>query len=139
METARTWVELALAIAALAGVLLGMIRWLLGRLLGRLDQRIQALGAHVDARTAPIQPDANGGLSLPDVANATQILIDRQTQIQHSVEQLRESNDLTHRLLAQRVDGLNARLDDHASSPVHDRRRTDAGPPDGTSERRKGN
>jgi hypothetical protein len=99
-----------------------------------LDKRIAVIAQQLDDRTKPIQSDANGGLSLPDVARNIDILMDRQNGIGREIRDLRTANDAHHELLGARVDKVAHRLDEHAQSPVHDRRRGDA--PDNPRRRR---
>lgn len=80
------------------------------------------MAAVIDKRTQPIQSDANGGWSLPDVARNVDLLIERQTSIGKELVDLRTYNEAAHQVLTHKVDTVANRLDDHASSPVHDRR-----------------
>lgn len=72
-----TFLQLAQAVGIVSGALLGLIallkpllRWLV----------VKPLQTMIEEKTYPISPNANGGLSLPDVAKAThkiQTAIDR--------------------------------------------------------------
>jgi len=59
--------DVGIIVAAVIPVWLAI--WGLGKWIGRLlDHRMAAIATRVDDRTAPVQPGANGGLSLPDAA-----------------------------------------------------------------------
>lgn len=88
-----------------------------------LDKRIALIARQLDERTQPIQKDANGGLSLPDVARNVDIIMQRQDGIGREIRDLRTANDAYHELLGARVDKVSGALTGHMESSVHDRRR----------------
>lgn len=59
--------DLSLLVGVLA-VIGGFVLALWRIMLRSLDRRIEGIAARLDERTKPIQPNANGGRSLPDVA-----------------------------------------------------------------------
>lgn len=79
-----TWVTLVVAVV---GAVVAVARW-----------TVKAIRHAVAEATQQIQPDANGGASLPDVGR--------------SVRALAESNDRQHQRLHQRIDGLGADVKD---------------------------
>jgi hypothetical protein len=105
-------------IIALTGAIAGVLRYVMRG----LEHKI---GDVVKESTSQIQPGANGGMSLPDVARGVSTLIDRQTAIGREIGDLREANDATHDLLAAKVDRVSERLEAHAALPIHNRRKTD--------------
>ena len=105
-------------LVALAGAVAASVRFVLRG----LEHKI---GDVVKDSTSQIQPGANGGMSLPDVARGVSTLIERQTAIGREIGDLREANDATHELLAEKVDRVSERLDAHAALPIHNRRRSD--------------
>lgn len=67
--------------------------------------------------TQQIQPDANGGSSLPDVARGVKANAE-------ALDQLDRSNSAFHELLAARVQDIHRRIDELHPAP-HKRRRED--------------
>ena len=69
----------------------------------------------------------NGGSTLGDqvksIDTRLNTLLERQGQIAYGMERLRSENEEIHTLLSHKVDTLSERLDGHAASPEHDRRR----------------
>jgi hypothetical protein len=55
-------------VALFAGTLVGLFRWSRKQLREEIREVVQC---EINKATAPIQPGANGGLSLPDVAKST--------------------------------------------------------------------
>jgi len=49
--------------------------------------------AEIVKATRPIQPDANGGKSLPDVAANTLLIVERQTDIIRDLREMRQRLD----------------------------------------------
>ena len=80
-------------IALVAGMFFGVSRWWL-----RLLKTI--IKDEIGAATAPIQPSANGGLSLPDVARKTERL---EKQMDIILDNQMETNQLLVRVLSQSV------------------------------------
>lgn len=78
---------------ALTGVLMGVSRWWMKVLRGIIKEEIETA-------TKPIQPGANGGLSLADVARKTDKL---ETQIADIASAQSETKDLLIEFLAQSV------------------------------------
>lgn len=60
-------------LALLVGSVIGLFRWSRKQL---RDEISEVVRCEIDKATAPIQPGANGGLSLPDVAKTTRRLED---------------------------------------------------------------
>ena len=60
-------------LALLAGSVVGLFRWSRKQLREEISEVVRC---EIAKATAPIQPGANGGLSLPDVAKATRRLED---------------------------------------------------------------
>lgn len=58
-------------IALFAGTVVGVFRWSRKQLREEIREVVQC---EISRATAPIQPTANGGLSLPDVAKSTKRL-----------------------------------------------------------------
>lgn len=107
-------VEVIAVISALAGVIAWLNR--------QITKKIAQVATDLDDKTQNIRSGYhNGGGSLADVAVA--------------LKDLRRDNDTIHDLLGAKVDFLNSRITDHLN--YHDRRRLDAGPPPGHTERRK--
>lgn len=80
-------------IALAAGMVFGVSRWWL-----RLMKTI--IKDEISTATAPIQPGANGGLSLPDVARRTERL---EQQMDIILDNQMETNQLLVRVLSQSV------------------------------------
>ena len=76
-----------------SGMVFGVTRWWL-----RLLKTI--IKDEIGAATAPIQPGANGGLSLPDVARKTERL---EKQMDIILDNQMETNQLLVRVLSQSV------------------------------------
>jgi hypothetical protein len=68
---------------AIIGALIGLGRWWLKKLRSIIREEIEEF-------TAPIQPTANGGNSLPDVSRKVQKLEDMILEIKDSSEETRE-------------------------------------------------
>lgn len=62
----------------LIGSVIGLFRWSRKQL---RDEIREVVRCEIDKATAPIQPGANGGLSLPDVAKSTRRLEDMMMRI----------------------------------------------------------
>jgi hypothetical protein len=62
----------------LIGSVIGLFRWSRKQL---RDEIREVVRCEIDKATAPIQPTANGGLSLPDVAKSTRRLEDMMMRI----------------------------------------------------------
>lgn len=77
-EVLLTWLTL---IVAVVGAVVGVGRW-----------TVRSLDRRIEVMTRPIQPEANGSLSLPDVAR--------------SIQRLADSNDQAHKRLHERIDSL---------------------------------
>ena len=60
-------------LALLAGTTVGLFRWSRKQLREEISEVVRC---EISKATAPIQPGANGGLSLPDVAKTTRRLED---------------------------------------------------------------
>jgi hypothetical protein len=60
-------------LALLAASVVGLFRWSRKQLREEISEIVKC---EIDKATAPIQPTANGGLSLPDVAKSTRRLED---------------------------------------------------------------
>jgi hypothetical protein len=60
-------------LALLAGSVVGLFRWSRKQLREEISEIVKC---EIGKATAPIQPTANGGLSLPDVAKSTRRLED---------------------------------------------------------------
>lgn len=60
-------------LALLAGTTVGLFRWSRNQLREEISEVVRC---EISKATAPIQPSANGGLSLPDVAKTTRRLED---------------------------------------------------------------
>lgn len=60
-------------LALLAGTTVGLFRWSRKQLREEISEVVRS---EISKATAPIQPGANGGLSLPDVAKTTRRLED---------------------------------------------------------------
>ena len=80
-------------IALASGMVFGVTRWWL-KLMKTL------IKDEIGAATAPIQPGANGGLSLPDVARRTQRL---EQQMDIILDNQMETNQLLVKVLSQSV------------------------------------
>jgi len=65
-------------LALLAGSVIGLFRWSRKQLRDEISEIVKC---EIDKATAPIQPTANGGLSLPDVAKSTRRLEDMMMRI----------------------------------------------------------
>ena len=82
-----TWVSLVVAVV---GAVVAVGRWIIKSLDARVGMLHDKMEAEVRRATAPIQPTANGGGSLPDVARA--------------IHRLSEANDAAHQRLHERID-----------------------------------
>lgn len=65
-------------LALLVGSVIGLFRWSRRQL---RDEISEVVRCEINKATAPIQPTANGGLSLPDVAKSTRRLEDMMMRI----------------------------------------------------------
>jgi hypothetical protein len=65
-------------LALLAGSVVGLFRWSRKQLREEISEVVRC---EIGKATAPIQPTANGGLSLPDVAKSTRRLEDMMMRI----------------------------------------------------------
>ena len=65
-------------LALLAGSVVGLFRWSRRQLREEISEIVKC---EIGKATAPIQPTANGGLSLPDVAKSTRRLEDMMMRI----------------------------------------------------------
>ena len=65
-------------LALLAGSVVGLFRWSRKQLREEISEIVKC---EIGKATAPIQPTANGGLSLPDVAKSTRRLEDMMMRI----------------------------------------------------------
>lgn len=65
-------------LALLVGSVIGLFRWSRKQL---RDEISEVVRSEIGKATAPIQPTANGGLSLPDVAKSTRRLEDMMMRI----------------------------------------------------------
>ena len=65
-------------LALLAGSVVGLFRWSRKQLREEIGEVVRL---EIGKATAPIQPGANGGLSLPDVAKSTRRLEDMMMRI----------------------------------------------------------
>lgn len=65
-------------LALLAGSVVGLFRWSRKQLRDEISEIVKC---EIGKATAPIQPTANGGLSLPDVAKSTRRLEDMMMRI----------------------------------------------------------
>lgn len=54
---------------------------------------LYVIRAEIGKATRPIQPEANGGKSLPDVAANTELIVQRQTDVIRDLRELRERVD----------------------------------------------
>jgi Flp pilus assembly protein TadD len=54
---------------------------------------VYVIRGEIAKATKPIQPEANGGKSLPDVAANTALIVERQTDIIRDIRSLRERLD----------------------------------------------
>lgn len=98
------------SVPAIIGVTLTGVAMLGGLLL-------YVIRGEIHKATRPIQPDANGGSSLPDVARGVQANAD-------ALDKLDRSNSAFHELLAARVHDIHRRIDELHPEP-HNRRRED--------------
>lgn len=80
-------------IALASGMVFGVTRWWLKLMKAMMQEEIAAA-------TAPIQPGANGGLSLPDVARKTQRL---EEQMDIILDNQMQTNQLLIKVLSQSV------------------------------------
>jgi hypothetical protein len=80
-------------IALASGMIFGVTRWWLKLMKALIKEE-------VGAATAPIQPGANGGLSLPDVARRTEKL---EKQMDAMLDNQMETNNLLIKVLSQSV------------------------------------
>jgi hypothetical protein len=65
-------------LALFIGSVVGLFRWSRKQLREEISEVVRC---EIDKATAPIQPTANGGLSLPDVAKSTRRLEDMMMRI----------------------------------------------------------
>lgn len=65
-------------LALLVGSVIGLFRWSRKQLREEISEVVRS---EIGKATAPIQPTANGGLSLPDVAKSTRRLEDMMMRI----------------------------------------------------------
>lgn len=82
-----TWATLVIAVV---GAVVAVGRWIIKSLDSRVRDLHDRMEIEVRRATAPIQPDANGSLSLPDVAR--------------SLRALAAANDKAHARLHERID-----------------------------------
>lgn len=76
-----------------SGIMFGVSKWWLKLMKGVIKEEIEAA-------TAPIHPDANGGLSLPDVARKTERL---EQQMNIILDNQLETNQLLVKVLSQSI------------------------------------
>lgn len=70
--------QYAAAITACAVLVLGIVNWVF----------VKPIKAYIDLKTYPIQPNANGGRSLPDVALGIEAIKHRLNQIEHRLDKI---------------------------------------------------
>lgn len=81
-----------------SGIMFGVSKWWLKLMKGVIKEEIEAA-------TAPIHPDANGGLSLPDVARKTERL---EQQMNIILDNQLETNQLLVKVLSQSIMAFDA-------------------------------
>lgn len=90
-----TWVTLVVAVV---GAVVAVSRWTVRSLDAKVRDLHEKMETEVRRATAPIQPNANGGGSLPDVARA--------------IASLAADNERAHAHLGRRVDKVSADVED---------------------------
>lgn len=105
-------------VAKILGViaLIGGFVAAVGRVMLRsLDKHMSGIAERLDERTKPIQPTANGGKSLPDVAAKLDLVLERQHDIAADVTELRSEQAAIAAEFRSDIRTLGARLNQHAT------------------------
>ncbi len=119
LEIFVSWGGATLILFALISGVAGFAVWL-GK---RFDKRMAAIAEQLDKRTQPIQSGyLNDGNSLTDISKRVTLIAEKQQSVSGDLDALRESNEAAHQTLSMKVDSVSVRLDEHAATPVHNRR-----------------
>lgn len=128
-----SWGGAVLVAFGIIGGLAGFAAWLMKR----IDARITLVAHRLDERTQPIQPDANGGLSLPDVVKMLDLVTFNQRGLAGEVRDLSVKNDAYYEHLQSHIARLDVAMKEHVHQAAADHDAVESAVAQAGSTRRK--